>query len=422
MSRCDIAIVGAGPYGLSLGAYLNHSGADFRIFGEPMEFWWNHMPKGMHLKSEGFASSLFEPSGTFTLKTYCRQHGIEYADTGLPVPLEVFTSYGIEFQERFVPGLEKQNVRSVRSSPGGFRLTLENGKSVDARRVIIAVGQTYFAYIPQELAGLASGLVTHSSDHTDPALFRGKEVAIIGAGASAVDLAVLMQESGARVHIVARTPELKFHNPPKERALGLIDRLLNPVTGIGLGWKLWLCANLPLLFRMMPTRFRVEKVRTILGPAPCWFTKDRVLGKISLHLGKSIRLATADHNGVILHLDAHSGAAETLRVDHVIAATGFRTSLDRLEFLDRAILSRMKTTAGAPALSANFESSVRNLYFLGVTAAHTFGPMLRFAYGAGFASPRVARHLLKTALREPAGNPDHTESHTETEKAAPVSQ
>src|ERR1700760_1616078 len=89
MKVCDVAIIGAGPYGLSIAAHLRAAGVDFRIFGKPMGFWRDHMPDGMHLKSEGFASSLSEPSGKFTLGAFCKERGLDYADLGSPVPLEV---------------------------------------------------------------------------------------------------------------------------------------------------------------------------------------------------------------------------------------------------------------------------------------------------------------------------------------------
>ena len=40
MIDCDIAILGAGPYGLAAAAHLQQvKGLDVRIFGEPMSFW-----------------------------------------------------------------------------------------------------------------------------------------------------------------------------------------------------------------------------------------------------------------------------------------------------------------------------------------------------------------------------------------------
>jgi cation diffusion facilitator CzcD-associated flavoprotein CzcO len=53
----DVAIIGAGPYGLSLAAHLRGRGVRYRIFGEAMRFWRN-MPVGINLKSLAFATSI----------------------------------------------------------------------------------------------------------------------------------------------------------------------------------------------------------------------------------------------------------------------------------------------------------------------------------------------------------------------------
>ncbi len=86
-----------------------------------------------------------------------------------------------------------------------------------------------------------------------------------------------------------------------------------------------------------------------------------------------------------------------LSPDHIIAATGYKPDLRRLTFLDPGIVSALRCVDKSPALSSKFESSEPNLYFVGITAANTFGPLLRFAFGAGFAAPRLARHLMRTA-------------------------
>ena len=46
----DVAVIGAGPYGLSLAAHLRARGADIRVFGFPMQSWRDSMPVGMKLK------------------------------------------------------------------------------------------------------------------------------------------------------------------------------------------------------------------------------------------------------------------------------------------------------------------------------------------------------------------------------------
>jgi FAD-dependent urate hydroxylase len=47
---CDVATIGAGPYGLSAGVHLKAKGMAVRLFGEPMEFWAKMMPEGMLLR------------------------------------------------------------------------------------------------------------------------------------------------------------------------------------------------------------------------------------------------------------------------------------------------------------------------------------------------------------------------------------
>src|SRR5437870_3976583 len=84
----DITIVGAGPFGLSIAAHLGDHGLDFRIIGSPMQNWLTKMPKGMLLKSAGFASTLYDPDRIFTLRQYYEDQGIPYHDLDLPIPLE----------------------------------------------------------------------------------------------------------------------------------------------------------------------------------------------------------------------------------------------------------------------------------------------------------------------------------------------
>ena len=96
----DVAIVGAGPYGLSLAAHLAAVGVDLRIFGRPMESWRGHMPEGMLLKSDPFASNLADPKDYYTLARYSAERSIEHSESK-PVLLSTFCEYGLAFQKRF---------------------------------------------------------------------------------------------------------------------------------------------------------------------------------------------------------------------------------------------------------------------------------------------------------------------------------
>ena len=77
----------------------------------------------------------------------------------------------------------------------------------------------------------------------------------------------------------------------------------------------------------------------------------------------------------------------------MIAATGYRTDLSRLQFLPEAIRSRCGPWRGSPVVGRDYQSSVAGLYFIGPAVAPTFGPVMRFVFGTWHAAPVVARKL-----------------------------
>jgi len=396
----DTAIVGAGPYGLSIGAYLRAAGIAFRIFGRPMESWREHMPKGMMLKSDGFASNLYAPQGALTLQEFCAQRGIPYHDTELPVSLETFANYGMSFRERHVPELEERNVVSIVRASGGFLLTLDSGEDVRARCVVLAVGITHFTYVPEIFAHLEPGYVTHSYQHHDLTPFRGHSVAVLGAGASAIGLSGLLREAGADAYLVARPKELVFHTPPSiGRKRSLWQRVRHPQSGLGPGLKSRFFANSPEIFRLLPENTRLKFVRTALGPSGGWTSREQVIGKVPLELGVRVQSAEIVDAQVRLRLRDEQGGIRELVTQHVIAGTGYRVNVDRLQFLDPELRRAVQVVAGSPVLSASFESSVPGLYFVGLAAANTFGPLMRFAYGAGFAAQCVTKAMARPRPR-----------------------
>src|SRR5580765_1346894 len=394
----DVVVVGAGPYGLSIAAHLRSRGVEVRIFGEPMSTWSTQMPKGMRLKSEGFASSLSEPDTNFTLGKYCKEAGLPYADLGLPVPIATFIGYGVEFQKRFVPHLERKMVDSVRRAPAGFEVRLETGELVQAKRLVLATGICHFGYVPPVLAGLPIELVTHSSHHSDLSQFRGRDVGVIGAGASALDLAALLRHAGSKPQLIARTKVIRFQDPPTGRPRSLWQRIKLPMTGIGSGWKLLFYTNAPHIFHLLPESIRLAVVRKTLGPAPGWFVKEDCPGKMPFHLGFEVAQAKIEVGKVVLKLRDVGGQERKIEFDHVIAATGYKVDLRHLKFLDEELLAKIETFQGAPKLSLTFESSVPELYFVGTAAAYSFGPLMRFAYGAEFVARRLSKHLARLRL------------------------
>jgi hypothetical protein len=390
-----IVIIGAGPYGLSLAAHLRHRGVPFRIFGTPMHSWRNRMPAGMCLKSDGFASNLSDPGAALTLEKFCAERGLPYSHVGYPIPLETFVAYGLEFQKRLVPNLEETDVTLLKQADGSFCLQTANGASLHAQQVVVAAGITHFAHMPLELAGLPAQYVSHTCEYRDPGVFRGRRVAVLGAGASAVDLAALLHEGGAEVDLLARRTTIQFHAPPGKEPRAWLDRFVNPRSGLGLGWKSRLCSDAPLLFHAMPRNLRLRAVRRHLGPAPGWFVRDKIVGHVSMHLGVSLQPPLIEGNRVHLRYRAHDGSESSLAVDHLIAGTGYRVSLQRLPFLEPRLRQHVHHIEDSPVLNRQFESSVPGLYFVGVASANSFGPLARFAYGADFTARRLGRHLSR---------------------------
>jgi cation diffusion facilitator CzcD-associated flavoprotein CzcO len=191
---------------------------------------------------------------------------LAYADVGLPVPLEVFTQYGLEFQRRFVPDVENRTVTALGRDADGFALTFEDGGVLNAHRVVVAVGIGHFAWLPPVLKGLSPAMVTHTSDHHALDKFANRKVAAIGAGASTIDVAALLHDSGAEPTLIARTQELHFQDPPPPlgEARPLSTRLRWPLSGIGKWLEVLFVRKLPLSFRAMPEPFRLKVVRTHL--------------------------------------------------------------------------------------------------------------------------------------------------------------
>jgi hypothetical protein len=420
MQHRDTAIVGAGPYGLSIAAHLRAAGIPFRIFGSPVQTWREHMPNGMLLKSDGFASNLSDPAAIFTLKHFCKMSGIPYDDTRLPVSLETFRAYGLAFQKCMVPEVEEKQVIGLELGREGYRLSLSDSTTALAHRVVLAVGVTHFAHVPSSLLCLPREHLSHSSDIKEPEQWCGRDVTVVGAGASAIDIAVLLKEAGADVTLVARRSSLKFASPPSANGRSLWDRMRHPSSPVGPGWRFRLYCDAPWLFHRLPEALRLRIVRKHLGPAAGYPMKDRFIGKVPALLGYEIDSTEVNHRRVHLLLKGEHGTKEHT-TEHVIAATGYQVDVRRLTFLSPEILSRIQSVHHTPVLSSDFESSVPGLYFVGLASANSFGPMMRFACGAAWTARRISRALALTGPRRVGTSPGAARVTTDNTNAWCVS-
>lgn len=395
----DVTIVGAGPYGLSLAAHLRAAGVRFRQFGQPMRLWTEHMPAGMFLKSQGFASNLSDPGGTHTLGAFCRATGREYGDYGVPVSLETFTAYGAWFQEQQAPDLERTLVTELARDGDGYRISLATGETLRSRQAVVAIGVRHFAHLPRSLAGLPSERCTHSSDHADLRGFRGRDVIVVGAGQSALETATLLHEHGAKVRVLVRGRSLVWNGDPLSPDRSLLRKLREPEAGLGSGWSTWFYSTQPKLFRQLPSSQRILRARTALGPAGAWWLRPRLEGKLSVLLGHSVTGAQVTDDGVTLSVRTPDGGTRELATEHVIAATGFRPDVNRLSFVEQGLRARLRTVGDAPWVGQDFQTSAPGLYLAGPAVASSFGPVMRFVYGADYAARAVARRIVTRSRR-----------------------
>ncbi|ACL61618.1 FAD-dependent oxidoreductase [Methylobacterium nodulans] len=396
-SALDVAIVGAGPYGLSLAAHLREQGVEFRIFGEPMGLWKDNMPKNMLLKSCPQFSNIADPEDEFTIKSYCAEQSVPYHNELIPLPLERFVQYGDAFHVRYVPMLERKRLVSVELATTRWRAHFDDGETVEARRLVLAIGLRPFRHLPEQALHLSAEVASHSSDYGPLASLDGKEVVIVGSGASATDLAALIHERGARVTLVMRQNEIRFAGRPRQRSL--LERMLTPRAGIGSGWTIAACSAFPELIHALPAAQRLRLANTpALGPAGGAFMHDRVLGKVPVVFGRSLERAEERNGKVELYLNGPSGR-QVVAADHVIFATGYKTDIARFDVLPASLVGRMATVECAPQLSSHYETSLPGLHVIGPAAANSFGPVCRFVYGTRYPARHLARYLPRILAR-----------------------
>lgn len=392
-STCEAVVVGAGPYGLSVAAHLRNAGIAAHVFGEPMAFWHNNMPRGMLMRSPWRATHFSDPKAAWSLDAYASAHSV---DPNVRLPIESFIAYGEWFQQHAVGEVDRRAVRRIDAARGGFRLTLNDSETLTADRVIVATGLRNQEYRPLPFKDVPATLASHTSAHPDLSVFGGKRVAVIGRGQSACESAALLAENGAEVEIISRG-DIHWLAAGDSRTLaqGLREALASPseVGPFPLSWLV----EVPGVVRHMPAALREEFSRRCLKAAASGWLRPR-FGKIRCNFGRTILGARALGDRIALDLDV----GERI-FDRVLLGTGYRIDVTRLGIFGPQLLDRIVRADGSPLLRPGFESSVPGLHFVGSYAVKSFGPLLRFIAGAPYAARAVAQEVRTHRARQPAG-------------------
>ena len=399
-TQYDIAVIGAGPYGLATAAHLSAQGLNVIVFGKPMQLWREHMPDGMLLRSYWWATNISDPKKQYGLERFCQVSGQPVMD---PMARETIIDYGLWFYQQAIPNVEQTYVKTIEHQESQFTLTLEDGRTITSQAVVMAPGLAYYVHRPSEYSHLSSELLSHTADHSSLDGFAGKSLVIIGGGQSALETAALAHESGAHVQLVTRSPLVWIKEGaafPEHRPL--LERIRNPKAGIAAGWFHWYLEHFPYLFQSLPrtTKDRLLSGRGSYGPMGAAWLKPRVIGQVDVHELQRVEQIQERDNCVEVTLSNN----KVLNADHVILGTGYRADVKRLPMLHADLLSQIKTYRDAPILSGSFESSVPGLYFVGYSSVLSCGPFYRFVVGNEAAARQVtgavSRHLLQIGRRK----------------------
>jgi FAD-dependent urate hydroxylase len=382
---CHVAIIGAGPYGLAAAVHLKAAGIDVAHFGRPMEFWKNHMPAGMLLRSPWNASHISDPGRNLSLDDYPGTSGIDHTH---PLSLEKFVQYGIWFQQRVSPDLDARQVVRIENTGSGFRLILNDGAWLETKRVVVATGIASFAYRPAIFDRVPLHLASHSSDHRDLKPFAGNQVVVVGGGQSALESAALLKEHGATVEAIVRANTVRWLHGREilRHSCNPFRKLLFHPTDVGPPLLTQISAR-PEWFRLLPRAMQPGFAHRCIRPAGASWLAPR-MKDIRITTGRSIVGTTPGDNHIVLRLDDGS----TRRADHVFLATGYRVDIMRHRFL-APVSESIRCSGGYPELGSGFESSIPGLHFLGAPAAVSFGPLMRFVSGTAYSAAALARYI-----------------------------
>lgn len=404
MTRCDVAVLGAGPYGLSAAAHLNSiRGLDVLAFGDPMSFWRENMPVGMLLRSGWAATHIASQNQSLTLEAFKEA---THSNFSSPVPLNSFVDYGLWYQGQAVPNLDRRKINRIEFQANSFALHLEDGEKIRAARVVVAGGISSFTYRPPEFANLPASLVSHTSEHREFQRFAGKDVLIVGSGQSALESAALLHEVGAEVALVARARHIRWLGGVVSRTIhsGLgpkLSKLLYAPTDVGPAGISQIVAR-PDLVRRFPRSVQDWLRRRSIRPAGARWLVAR-LEKVPMGLGRLVVSVVPSGERVKVRFD--DGSERT--VDHVFLGTGYRVNVSKYKFLSANLAQAISTFQGYPRLREGFESSVPGLHILGAPAIWSFGPLMQFVVGTHYASRELHRCIAGKAagkqvpVREP---------------------
>ena len=377
----DLLIIGAGPFGLAVAAQAAHDHIEHLIVGKSMAFWRENMPKGMFLRSA--CDWHLDPLGVHTIEAFLSTRGQTPKDVE-PLSLDFYLTYAEWFrqQKNISPlPLHIEQLDTATNANHRFLAATREGDVINAQRVVLAPGFKHFAKAPAELiAKLPPHRYQHTSTFVDFSDAKDKRYLIIGGRQSAYEWAALLLEAGAAaVHVSHRHARPAFDVADWSWVNEIVDhiagdpnwfRRLSQTEREAVNHRLWSEGRL--------------KLEPWLAPR---LNNDRV------HVWPETQLVSCSEtpNGDV---EVTLSNGETLNIDHVVLATGYKVDIARLPILSNGLLSRIETRNGFPLLDDHFETSVPGLFITSMPATQDFGPFFGFTIAVRTSAKLIAQRLV----------------------------
>jgi cation diffusion facilitator CzcD-associated flavoprotein CzcO len=264
----EIIIIGAGLAGIGMAHQLQKAGRyDFVILeraDKPGGTWRDNVYPGCACDIPSLLYSFsFAPNPHWSHRYATQPEILQYIE-------DCVVKFGLEPHIRYQAAVTGAAFEEI---PGTWQLRLDDGQVLRARKVIAGLGPLNTVYIPP-LAGLERfrGPYFHSAHWPVGLSLRGKRVAVIGTGASAIQIVPNIVDEVAKLYLFQRTAPWVV--PRRDRAY--------------LPFEHWLFRNLPFVQRFY--RFVLYRYLELLGKG---FMGNRFFAKLmrlqgTQHLEKQV--------------------------------------------------------------------------------------------------------------------------------------
>jgi cation diffusion facilitator CzcD-associated flavoprotein CzcO len=380
-NQIPLLIIGAGPFGLAMSAHAKHLGIDHIVVGKTMEFWKENMPEGMLLRSD--CHWHLDPENEHTINKFLELNGLTYNDVE-PLSVQFYLSYVQWFIEKKQIEVLETYVQKLDEDADGFTAYLDNGTTIHAKFVVIAMGLQYFQFVPVALMkDLPQSSYTHSSDFVDMKSMKNKRVLILGGRQSAFEWAALLNEAGAKtVYLSYRHDTPQFTQSDWAWVNPMVDHIAEEPSWFrklslqeqeNISKRLWAEGRLKLE-PWLAKRIKKENIKLL--------PSTRLLSCVRIESGE---------------LKIMFDKAPNITADHIILATGFKVNIHNLPFLAAGnILSKLSINNDHPAIDEYFQTNIPGLFITSMAASQDFGPFFGFTIAVRTSAKLIGKRIMES--------------------------